>query len=262
MLVIVKDDYEGVSREAGRLVASRIRRRPSVVLGLATGSTPLGLYRELIRLHGEEGLDFSKVTTFNLDEYVGLPPDHTQSYHHFMEESLFRHINADPRFIHIPNGMAMEVEAHCDWYEAEIRRAGGIDLQVLGIGANGHIAFNEPGSSLGSRTRVKTLSRQTREDNARFFGSFDAVPRHALTMGIGTIMEARDLLLIASGESKAEAVRAACEGPVTAMVPASMIQMHRNAYVIVDRAAASGLTGEYTHASLDEAVLVRRPLAK
>jgi len=261
MLVIVKEDYAQVSAEAGRLVADRLMRKPNLVLGLATGSSPLGLYRELIRMCHSEGLDFSKVTTFNLDEYVGLPPEHEQSYHRFMWQSLFDHINVDRRFVHIPNGMVHDVEAHCDWYEEEIVRAGGIDLQVLGIGANGHIAFNEPGSSLGSRTRVKTLTEKTRQDNARFFGSVEEVPRYAITMGIGTIMESRELLLIATGEAKAEAIRAAVEGPLTAMVPASMIQMHRKAYLILDRAAASLLGGEHAE-SLQAAALPRRPLPK
>jgi glucosamine-6-phosphate deaminase len=257
MLVIIKENYEAVSREAARLVADRLHKKPSLVLGLATGSTPLGLYRELIRMHREERLDFSKVTTFNLDEYVGLPPDHPQSYHRFMRENLFAHIDADARFVHIPNGMVSEIEAHCEWYEQEIERMGGIDLQVLGIGANGHIAFNEPGSSLGSRTRVKTLTRATREDNARFFDSMERVPRHAITMGIGTIMEAREVLLIAAGEGKAAAIQAAVEGPLTAAAPASMIQMHPKAFVIVDQAAASRLTGEHA-TTMAEAVLVRR----
>ena len=257
MLVIIKDDYEAVSAEAARLVVHRLLTKPNMVLGLATGSTPIGLYRELIRRCREDGLDFTKITTFNLDEYVGVPPDHPQSYHYFMREEFFQHMNLDPRFVHVPNGMAEDVAAHCDWYEEQITRAGGIDLQVLGIGANGHIAFNEPGSSLGSRTRVKTLTRQTREDNARFFASMDEVPRYAITMGIGTIMEARELLMLVTGESKAEALRAAVEGPLTARVPASMIQMHRKAYVIVDRAAASLLTGEHS-ASIAEASLSRR----
>lgn len=261
MLVIIKEDYDAVSTEAAKLIADRLLKKPSLVLGLATGSTPLGLYRELIRMHQDEGLDFSKVTTFNLDEYVGLPPEHEQSYHRFMWDSLFSQINVHPRFVHIPNGMVHDIGAHCVWYEEEITRFGGIDLQVLGIGANGHIAFNEPGSSLGSRTRVKTLTQKTRDDNARFFASPEEVPRYAITMGIGTIMEARELVLIATGEGKAEAVRAAVEGPLTAMVPASMIQMHRNAYVIVDRAAASRLSGEHAD-SVQAAVLVRRPLTR
>lgn len=261
MLVIVKDDYDAVSAEAAQLVVDRLLTKPDLVLGLATGSSPVGLYGELIRRCRDDGLDFTKITTFNLDEYVGLPPDHSQSYHRFMREQLFDHMSLDPRHVHIPNGMAMDIEAHCAWYEERIVAAGGIDLQILGIGANGHIAFNEPGSSLGSRTRVKTLTRETREANARFFGSAEEVPRYAVTMGIGTIMEARELLMIVTGEAKAEALRAACEGPLTAMVPASMIQMHRKAYVIVDRAAASLLSGEHA-SSVGEASLHRRPLGR
>ncbi len=245
MLVLVRDDYDAVSREAARRVAELVRRQPDCVLGLATGGTPRGLYEELIRLHRDEGLDFSKVTTFNLDEYVGLSPDHEQSYHAFMWRHLFDHINVDPRFVHIPHGMADDVPAFCDWYEERIAEAGGIDLQVLGIGANGHIAFNEPSSSLGSRTRIKTLTPQTREDNARFFGSLDDVPRYAITMGVGTIMEARQLLLLASGSGKADAIADTVEGPISARVPASIVQLHRDAVVLVDRDAAARLELEY-----------------
>jgi len=245
MLVIVKDSYDEMSREAARIIADRLRKKPDLVLGLATGSTPLGMYKELIRMHREEGLDFSKVTTFNLDEYVGLPPDHDQSYYYFMKENLFDHINLDPRFVHVPQGMAKDVDAFCGWYEERIRRAGGIDIQVLGIGANGHIAFNEPGSSLGSRTRIKTLTGTTRQDNARFFASMEEVPKFAITMGVGTIMDAKELLLLANKQSKANAVRTAVEGPVTASCPASIIQMHRSAFVVLDKGAASELTGLY-----------------
>jgi glucosamine-6-phosphate deaminase len=259
MLVIIKDDFETASREAAKLIADRLLRKPNMVLGLATGSTPLPLYRELIRLHRDEGLDFSKITTFNLDEYVGVSHDHEQSYYRFMCDNLFDHINVDRRFVNVPNGMVMDIEAHCEWYELEIQRVGGIDLQVLGIGSNGHIAFNEPGSSLGSRTRVKTLSQATREDNARFFETMDEVPRHAITMGIGTIMEARELVLLASGAGKAEAIRASAEGPLTAMVPGSMVQMHRRAYLFVDEAAGSRLQGDHSN-SLQDATMVRRPL--
>lgn len=259
MLVIIKDDYEAVSAEAANVVVHRLLTKPNLVLGLATGSTPIGLYNELIRRCRDDGLDLTKITTFNLDEYVGLPPHHPQSYHRFMKDHLFDHVNLDPRFVHVPNGMAEDVAAHCDWYEQQIERAGGIDLQILGIGANGHIAFNEPGSSLGSRTRVKTLTRETREANARFFATMDEVPRYALTMGIGTIMEARELIMLVTGEAKADALRAAVEGPLTAMSPASMIQMHRSAFVIVDRAAASKLSGEHA-SSIAEASLVRRRL--
>lgn len=246
MLVTVKEDYEAMSREAAGIVENRLRKKPGLVLGLATGSTPLGTYDELIRMHREDGLDFSKVTTFNLDEYIGLSRTHGESYHHFMQEKLFGHINVDPRFTYIPDGMSPDIEAHCDWYESEIERAGGIDVQILGIGANGHIAFNEPGSSLGSRTRIKPLTDETREDNARFFDSIEEVPTHAITMGVGTIMDAREILLLASGETKAEAIAAAVEGPITANVPASIIQMHRRATIIVDEAAASKLTRDYT----------------
>ncbi len=245
MLVIIRDSYDEMSKEAAKIVADRIRKKPNLVLGLATGSTPLGLYRELIRMHKEEGLSFSKVTTFNLDEYVGLPRTHDQSYYFFMWENLFKHIDIDPRFIHVPDGMANDVEAHCEWYDNEIMRWGGIDLQILGIGANGHIAFNEPGSSLGSRTRIKTLTEQTMKDNARFFKSIDEVPRLAITMGIGTIMEAKEVILLANKTSKADAVRAAVEGPITGMVPASIIQMHRKAYVVLDTEAASKLTHQF-----------------
>ncbi len=245
MLVIIRKNYQEVSEEAARLVADRLLQKPDLVFGLATGSTPLGLYRQLIRMHMEEGLDFSKVTTFNLDEYIGLPPQHDQSYHHFMRESLFDHINVDPRNIYLPDGMTHDIDAFCDWYEAQMDRVGGIDLQILGIGTNGHIAFNEPGSSLGSRTRIKTLTERTVRDNTRFFARKEDVPRYAITMGIGTIMDAKELILLANGEGKAEAIRAAVEGPVTAMVPASIIQMHRRAYVIIDEAAASKLSREY-----------------
>jgi glucosamine-6-phosphate deaminase len=242
MLLRITDSYEQMSIEAAKIVADRIRRKPNLVLGLATGSTPLGLYKELIRMHKEEGLSFAKVTTFNLDEYVGLPRTHPQSYYYFMWENLFKHIDIDPRYIHVPDGMATDVEAHCEWYDNEIQRWGGVDLQILGIGANGHIAFNEPGSSLGSRTRIKTLTEQTIQDNARFFNTMDEVPRLAITMGIGTIMEAKEVILLANKSNKADAIKAAVEGPITHMVPASIIQMHRKAFVIVDREAASRLS--------------------
>ncbi len=245
MLVYIKNDYDEMSKAGAQIVAGLIRKKPNCVLGFATGGTPLGLYKELIRLHRHEGLDFSKVTTFNLDEYVGLPPEHDQSYHYFMWENLFKHINVDRRFVHIPMGMAQDIEAHCEWYEEQIENAGGIDLQILGIGANGHIAFNEPGSSLGSRTRIKTLTGTTREANARFFKNPNEVPKYAITMGVGTIMDAKQLLLLANGEGKAEAIAATCEGPITAACPASIVQLHRYAYVIVDKAAAAKLKMKY-----------------
>ncbi len=245
MLVIIKENYNEMSLEAARQVASIIRKKPDCVIGFATGSTPLGLYKELIRMHREEGLDFSKVVSFNLDEYVGLPPNHPESYHFFMWENLFKHININPSNVHIPMGMAEDIEAFCEWYEQKIIEHGGIDLQILGIGANGHIAFNEPGSSLGSRTRIKTLDEKTRKDNARFFNSMDEVPKYAITMGVGTIMEAKRLLLLANGTQKADAIKATVEGPITARYPATIVQLHRYATVIIDREAASKLEGNY-----------------
>lgn len=245
MEVIVKENYEEMSKLAAEIIAEVVRKKPNAVLGLATGSTPAGTYKELIRLYKKEGLDFSKVKTFNLDEYVGLRPDHDQSYRYFMNENLFNHINIKPKNTHVPDGMAKDIEAHCQWYEEEIKKAGGLDVQLLGIGGNGHIAFNEPGSSLGSRTRAKTLDEKTRQDNARFFKSIDEVPKYALTMGIGTIMEARCLILLANKENKADAIAKTVEGPITAMVPATIVQLHPKAIIIVDRAAAGKLTREY-----------------
>jgi glucosamine-6-phosphate deaminase len=238
MRVIVEADAAAVSRRAAEFVAELVRRRPKCVLGLATGSTPLGMYAELARMHRLEGLDFARVTTFNLDEYVGLEPTHPQSYRYFMQENFFRHINIDMHNTHVPDGRALDFEAHCEHYEKMIRDAGGIELQVLGIGSDGHIAFNEPGSSLGSRTRLKTLTAETVRDNARFFQNAEEVPRLAVTMGVGTILESRQCLLLASGANKAKAIHAAIEGPVTAQVTASALQLHRDAIAIVDEQAA------------------------
>ncbi len=247
MLVEVVDDYEAMSERAAEIVTNQVRKKPDSVLGFATGSTPLGLYKRLIQNYQARGLDFSKVTTFNLDEYVGLSPQHPQSYHAFMWKHLFDHLNVDPAKVHVPHGMADDIDYFCEWYEQRIEQAGGIDLQILGIGANGHLAFNEPGSSLGSRTRIKTLTEKTVQDNARFFDDLSQVPRYAITMGIGTIMEARKLLLVASGNGKAEAIKATLEGPVTAMVPSTIVQLHRQAHVVIDEAAASRLHYQHHH---------------
>jgi glucosamine-6-phosphate deaminase len=237
MRVIVEPDAEGVARTAARFVARLVRRKPGCMLGLATGGTPLGMYRELIRMHREEGLDVSHIVTFNLDEYVGLGPTHPQSYRRFMQENLFDHLNVDPRNTHVPDGRALDFDAFCQQYERMIAEAGGIDLQVLGIGSDGHIAFNEPGSSLGSRTRLKTLTEETIRDNARFFGGPEHVPRLAITMGVGTILESRQCLLLACGPSKARAIRDTIEGPVTAQVTASALQLHRDVIAVVDEEA-------------------------
>ena len=241
MHIIISKNYEELSKKAAQLVADELNMKPNLVLGLATGSSPLGLYEELVRMHREEGLDFSQVTTFNLDEYVGLPATHDQSYHYFMQENLFKHINIPRENIHIPSGTTKNYRAFCQWYENRIEDAGGIDLQLLGIGSDGHIAFNEPTSSLASRTRLKTLAQQTIEDNARFFDRLEDVPIYAITMGVGTIMEARKLLLVADGENKADAVAKMIEGPVTNMITASALQQHASAHVFIDQVAASKL---------------------
>jgi glucosamine-6-phosphate deaminase len=242
MEIIIKQDGQAASRAAARVVARLVREKPDAVLGLATGSTPLMLYMELIRLHREDGLDFSRVITFNLDEYIGLEKNHPQSYHTFMRENLFSHINIASENVHIPDGMAADVPASCASYELEIVKAGGIDLQVLGIGSDGHIGFNEPTSSFASRTRIKTLTQQTVKDNARFFdGDESKVPHHCITMGIGTIMDARMNIMLAFGEGKAAALAATVEGAVSSMVPASILQHHPSAKVFIDEAAASAL---------------------
>ncbi|MCK4271450.1 glucosamine-6-phosphate deaminase [bacterium] len=256
MEVIVKENYDKMSRLAAKIIAEVVREKPRAVLGLATGSTPMGTYKELIRLHKEEGLDFSQVVTFNLDEYIGLPPEHEQSYHYFMKENFFDHINIPPGNIHLPPGMVENLLEACRQYEQDIKDAGGIDIQLLGIGVNGHIAFNEPGSSLGSRTRVKTLDNNTIQNNSRFFERIEDVPKYAITMGIGTVMNSQRLLLLATGVNKAHAIAITVEGPITALVPATIVQLHRQATLVVDRQAAAELKCSYRDSphDLSEAV--------
>lgn len=241
MEIIIQPHAAAASRIAADLVARQVHAKPASVLGLATGSTPLPLYAELVRLAHAGQLDFSRVTTFNLDEYLGLAPDHPQSYHRFMEVNLFGRLPVRPRATHLPDGLAADVPACCRAYENAIRAAGGIDLQILGIGTDGHVGFNEPTSSLASRTRIKTLTAETLRDNARFFAAPADQPHHVITMGIGTIMDSRCCLLLACGDRKAEAVARAVEGPVTALVPASALQMHPCAKLFLDEAAASRL---------------------
>ncbi|MFT5129728.1 MAG: glucosamine-6-phosphate deaminase [Rhodothermales bacterium] len=241
MEIIIQPDADSASELAAALVERRVREHPSTVLGLATGSTPLGLYRSLVRRHQEQGLDFSGVRSFNLDEYVGLPADHSQSYRRFMNENFFDHLNLPLANTHVPDGMSSDIVAECADYEARIVASGGINLQVLGIGSDGHIGFNEPSSSLGSRTRIKTLTEETRADNARFFDSPEDVPKHCITMGIGTILASKQVIMLAFGEHKAETVRQAVEGAISAMVPASALQLHASVKVFLDEAAASRL---------------------
>jgi len=252
MLVILKRDAEEVSLKTAQLIASAVGRKPNLVLGLATGSTMIRVYEQLVALHKQGSLDFSRVVTFNLDEYLGLPASHPQSFHHFMQENLFAHVNADPRNIHIPDGtVSGDYNQYCASYEEAIRKTGGIDLQVLGIGRNGHIGFNEPTSSIGSRTRLKVLSKETLDDNAKFFAGEDS-PQCAITMGIGTILEARRILLLATGTSKASAVAKSIEGPVASAVSASALQLHPEVTFIIDGDSASQLTQrDYYHRVLE-----------
>jgi glucosamine-6-phosphate deaminase len=242
MEVIIQPDAAAAYLYAARYMAAYVRRTPRAVLGLATGGTPEGVYAELVRMHREEGLDFSGVTTFNLDEYVGLAPEHDGSYRYYMSKHLFNYVNIPRSAVHFPDGMAADLPAACIQYERQIKASGGIGLQLLGIGRDGHIGFNEPTSSLVSRTRIKTLTEGTIRDNMKYFKKGERVPYHVLTMGIGTIREARTALMLALGESKAEAVKQMVEGPVTSMIPASALQMHEQAVVILDMAASSRLS--------------------
>lgn len=241
-VVIVADRAEAGSI-VGRAIADLVHGRPGAVLGLATGSTPLPVYADLARRHAAGELSLAGTRAFLLDEYVGLPPGHPEGYRTFIARELEAHVDFAAGAVQGPDVRAegRDLLAACERYEDAIRAAGGVDLQLLGIGTDGHIGFNEPGSSLASRTRLKTLTDQTRHDNARFFTSPDEVPRHVVTQGIGTILEARHLVLLAFGAEKAGAVAAAVEGPVAAMVPASALQLHPHATVVVDAAAAGAL---------------------
>src|SRR5580658_10780186 len=242
MLLILQPGKEELGREAARIVANAVRRNPALRLGLATGSTTLGMYKELARLHRDEALDFSRVVTFNLDEYLGLAPSHAESFHYFMQQNFFSLVNVSPANIHIPDGtVSGNYERYCCSFEQSIRDAGGIDLQILGIGRNGHIGFNEPTSSLGSRTRLKALTQETLKDNRKFFSNAEEMPKCAITVGIGTILEARRIVLLAAGSSKAKAVARAIEGPITASVTASALQLHPDVTFIVNEEAAAEL---------------------
>jgi len=242
MKICLFDTGEEMSFAAAGLFARRIRSKPNAVLGLATGGTPLKMYGALVRMFQNGQLDFSRVVTFNLDEYVGLPPGHEQSYRYFMDKNLFDNVNIPKENTHLPDGMAPDLEAMCAAYEEAVGNAGGIDIQLLGIGRNGHIGFNEPGSPRNSRTRVVDLSRETIRDNSRFFQNASEVPRKAVTMGIDNIMEAREIVLIADGVHKAEAIARAVEGKISPAVPASFLQEHPNCTFFIERQAARRLS--------------------
>jgi len=244
MEVIIRPDAQAASDLVARIIAAEIRAKPNIVLGLATGRTMDALYALLVGM----GLDFSQCRTFNLDEYVGLPPTDPRSYRGYMNRALFDHINIEAMNTHVPDGMADDLGAECRRYEAKIEQCGGIDLQLLGLGKSGHIGFNEPLSALLSRTRVKALSAATTAQNAEFFGGADKVPRRAITMGVGTIIDSRRCILLATGESKAAIVAKSVEGPITSMISATALQLHPRCVVVVDESAAAKLKEkEYYH---------------
>lgn len=241
MKVIIEKDYEKLSKVAANIVKDEIEKKPNLILGLATGSTPEGMYKELIRMHKEEGLDFSQVTTFNLDEYVGIDKDHPNSYHYFMKNIFFDHINIDPNNTFIPDGKAENPEEYCKEYDKLIEDKGGIDLQILGIGENGHIAFNEPDEYLNLNTSIVKLTESTIQANSRFFDSINQVPKTAITMGIGSIMKARKIILLANGKKKAKAIRELLkQDKLTTQLPASMLLLHPDVTVIIDEEAYEG----------------------
>lgn len=242
MKIKVTNSYSEMSSVAASKVAKIIEEKPNAVLGLPTGNTPLGMYHELIAMHQKANLSFEKVTTFNLDEYIGLERDHINSYNYFMFHNFFKHIDIDKANINIPNGNTEDPKEECAEYEKKIAKAGGIDLIILGIGVNGHIAFNEPSDHFPASTHIVTLDQSTVQANARFFMSVDEVPRFAITMGIGSIMHCRKIMLLANGEAKAQAVKEALQGPITPALPGSALQLHKDVTVILDTGAASRLT--------------------
>ena len=261
-IVILKNSAE-VAEYGANIFIKQLQSKADSVLGLATGSTPVSLYQSLIRANKEQQISFKDVTTFNLDEYLGLEGTHPQSYRHFMNQQLFDHLDIDKAQTHVPPGDAENPIEACVGYEQLIEAAGGIDIQLLGIGRNGHIGFNEPSSGLMSRTRVKTLPKATIDDNARFFAEGEYQPHLSITMGIGTILDARKVVLLATGESKAEAILATVEGALTAACPASALQLHKNAVLVIDEAAASKLSDRdfYKHIEAENQKLLAR-LAK
>jgi len=241
MKVIVSKDYESLSKKAAVLIQSQLMWKPDSVLGLATGSTPVGLYQELIKLYDEGNINFSEVTSFNLDEYLDLPKEDQQSYYSFMRENLFNHVNVREDHIHIPNGMAEDFESECLNYESSIASHGGIDLQILGIGHNGHIGFNEPNVEFEAKTHIVSLDEETIEANKRFFDSIEDVPKKAISMGIKTIMKSRKIILMASGEGKADIISQLVKDDIKPDLPASVLHLHENVIILIDEAAASKL---------------------
>jgi glucosamine-6-phosphate deaminase len=239
MNIVITDTYEEMSKKAANIIVSQVTLNPESVLGLATGSTPIKTYEYIREKYEGNEVDFEKTITFNLDEYIGLSKEDPQSYRNFMDQHLFKHINIKEENIYIPNGLAEDIQLECINYEEEIRKHGGIDLQLLGIGRNGHIGFNEPNVSFEARTHKVSLDEDTIHANARFFDSADEVPTAAISMGIKTIMMSKKILLLASGKNKAEAINALVNGPITPKLPASILQLHQDVTIILDEGAAS-----------------------
>ena len=237
MKIYKAKDYKDMSRKAANIISAQVIMKPNCVLGLATGSTPIGTYDQLVEWYNKGDLDFSEVTTVNLDEYKGLPRTNDQSYYYFMHQHLFDRVNIDPERTNVPNGMEPDAEKECGRYEELIRSLGGVDLQLLGIGHNGHIGFNEPGEAFEKETHCVDLTESTIEANKRFFASADDVPKQAYTMGIKTIMQAKKILIVVNGENKADIVERAFFGPVTPEVPASILQLHNDVTLVGDEAA-------------------------
>lgn len=239
MKIIKTKNYDEMSLEAAKIFRDELKKNSNSVFGLATGSTPIGLYKNLIDWCKKGELDFSKVKTVNLDEYVGLPATHDQSYRYFMNDNLFDHINIDKNNTNVPNGMASDMEAECKRYDDLIEKVGPIDIQLLGLGQNGHIGFNEPGDAFSYGTNVVTLTENTREANKRFFKSIDEVPKKAITMGLYNILSAKKVVMVANGKAKADAVYAMVEGPISPKCPASVLRYHRDFVLVVDEEAGS-----------------------
>lgn len=240
MRIIVCKDYEELSKKAAKMVASVMTLKPNCILGLATGSTPVGTYQELIRLNEAGEIDFSKVTTYNLDEYYPISPENDQSYRYFMNNNLFNHVNIDKANTHVPNGMAEDAEAECRAYEEMVAATGGVDLQILGVGQNGHIGFNEPDANLIAPTHLTGLTESTISANARFFDSADDVPRQALTMGMTTIMRAKKIMVLANGKAKHAVVRAMLTDEITTEIPATLLKVHNDVVLLCDKEAYEG----------------------
>lgn len=244
--VIVRENYDEISKLCAQIIASKVKEKPDIILGLATGSTPIGTYKELVKMHKEEKIDFSQIKTFNLDEYVGMNKDNPNSYYYFMMENLFKWINIDLKNVNIPDGKALDLTKEVEEYENKLEKSGGVDFQLLGIGGNGHIAFNEPGEYLNAKTSVVELTEETITANSRFFNSLDDVPRKAISMGIGSILKSKEIILLASGKSKSKALfDFLTKDKVTTYLPVSFLHLHSNVTVICDKDAYSLVEEEF-----------------